>query len=399
LADRAPEVLHVVASINRRTGGPAVSVPGLAAALRRCGIPAEIAAMDLPRTGAVVRAPAVPVHLVRPGRVALVLRGFSFDFHRRMRLLGRRRWALIHNHGLWMGPNVEARRLAQRLGVPLIISPRGMLESWSLQHHAARKRLAWRLFEHANLRAAHAFHATSEQEADSIRAVGLRQPIAVIPNGVTIPRPITAAEREQFARQFPALRDRRVLLFLSRLHPKKGLDQLLRVWQRLSPKHPGWCLVIAGQAAPDIEGIYESQTRDLGLGDSVLFTGHLDGACKRAALARAELFVLPSHSENFGMAIAEALAAGCPAIATRATPWRALERESAGWWIDNDTSSLEAALGHALALPCEDLAARGARGRAHVRRDLSWLSVAERMAAFYQALLGHAEFPSFVRRD
>lgn len=399
MADRAFEVLHVVASINRRTGGPAVSVPGLAAGLRRCGVAAEIAALDLPGTGAVVRAPSVPLHLVRPGRVACALRGFSLDFHRRLTVLAQRPWALVHNHGLWMGPNMEARRLARRIGVALVISPRGMLEPWSLQHHAARKRLAWHLFEHANLRAAHAFHATSDQEADSIRAVGLRQPIAVIPNGVAIPRSITAGEREQFTRQFPALHDRRVLLFLSRLHPKKGLDELLRVWQRLGPEHPGWCLVIAGEAAPGSEGIYERQARDLGLGDSVLFAGHLEGACKRAALARAHLFVLPSHSENFGMAIAEALAAGCPAIATRATPWQALEHESAGWWIDSGTSALETALRHALALPREDLAARGVRGRAYVRRELSWLSVAERMAAFYEALIDNSTFPSFVRQD
>lgn len=154
-----------------------------------------------------------------------------------------------------MFPNLYARQAAVINKINLVISPRGMLESWSLNNSWYKKWLAWILYEKENLNCATAFHATSAEEVNSIRKLGYRQPIALIPNGINIP-----SLEEQYSRQilidiFPKLADKKWLLFLSRVHPKKGLNHLIDVWQSLVNQFPDWHLIIAG---PDLIGYQKS---------------------------------------------------------------------------------------------------------------------------------------------
>ncbi|MDK2971319.1 MAG: hypothetical protein PWP23_1074 [Candidatus Sumerlaeota bacterium] len=397
MSEAALPVLHVVASINRLTGGPAVSVPELASALRRQEVAPVILALDLPGQGPAANPPGVPIHLVAPG--AFSLRGFSPALCRAMRPLCTRPVRLVHNHGLWMGPNVEARRLAGKRRVPLVISPRGMVEQWSLGHHGARKRLAWLLYEKSNFTHAAAFHATSAGEARSIRRLGFRQPIAVIPNGVRLPDVGAQSDRRLLEKRFPALAGKRVVLFLSRLHPKKGVAELLAVWSRLAEAHSSWHLLVAGTGAREFGERLESQAAPLIDAGRVTFAGHLDGAAKVAALEHAELFVLPSYSENFGMAVAEALAHGLPCIVTTATPWSSVAESGAGWCIETGEAPLEEALQEALREPGESLHERGARGRDLVAREYGWDAAAREMAMFYRWILGEGPEPSSLWRE
>ncbi len=153
---------------------------------------------------------------------------------------------IIHSHGLWMYPGFAARKSAIETKGSLVISPHGMLEPWALNRARLKKRLVSWLFENKNLRMANCLHALCAAEADHFRQIGLTNPIAVIPNGVELDGLQPKADREALVERFPELKDRRRVLFLSRLHPKKGLDNLLRAWKNLGTGFAEWSLMIAG---------------------------------------------------------------------------------------------------------------------------------------------------------
>jgi len=185
-------------------------------------------------------------------------------------------------------------------------------------------------------------------------------------------------------------------LFLSRLHPVKGVLNLIEAWARVKP--PGWRLVVAG---PD-DGGHERDVRELalrlGLNDSVSFLGAIPNEKKWQLYQSADLFVLPTFSENFGIVIAEALSSGIPVITTRGAPWAILEQVRCGWWIDVGVDPLAATLREATAAGPERLREMGRSGRELVRRDFAWDSVASRMLALYEWMSSGVGAPNFVYR-
>ncbi|MDY7020966.1 MAG: glycosyltransferase, partial [Cyanobacteriota bacterium] len=292
-----------------------------------------------------------------------------------------------------------ARQAALIHQLPLVISPRGMLESWSLKNSWYKKWPAWILYERKNLKSATAFHATSDEEVQSIRRLGYQQPIALVPNGITIPSLDNLPGREVLSQAFPELKDKKWLLFLSRLHPKKGIDNLLYVWQSLITQFPDWHLIIAG---PDLIGYkakLESLTTQLNLTEKVTFTGMLSGERKITALSQSDLFVLPTHSENFGIAIAESLAYSVPAITTKGAPWKDLIDYDCGWWIDDNQKALKEALLEAMKLSDQERQEMGYRGRIMVDEKYSWGVIAEEMSKVYHWILGNGDRPSCIHLD
>lgn len=389
-------VLHVVASINRDVGGPALTVTRLASALAKLDVRTTVASLDYAVHGPQVEPRAVRVESVEAGLAARRLRGWSPRFERTLDALAQGGADLVHNHGLWMFPNLYARRTASRHRLPLVVSPRGMLEAWALRRSQLSKALAWRLFERDNLATAQLFHATSDAEAKAVRAAGLAQPVAVIPNGVDLPDQGKTPGRDVLEAEFPGLRGLRWVLFLSRLHPKKGVDGLLRVWRDLERRHADCHLVLAG---PDLDGhgkALRGLAAQLGLAHRVTFTGPLAGAAKASALVHADLLVLPTHSENFGVVVAEALAHGTPALTTHAAPWADLETARCGWWVEDSDAALHDAVDAALVLPRAERQAMGARGRVLVAERYSWQRVGLEMRATYAWVLGAGPRPAFV---
>jgi glycosyltransferase involved in cell wall biosynthesis len=396
-ATRELVALHVVASVNPDTGGPAHSVTGLAAALSRLGVRVSVASLDYAEHGPARDAEGVANVRRVPGALGKRLRGRSPALATAISDVAAGGVDIIHSHGLWMYPNLYARRVAVRNAIPLVISPRGMLDAWSLGRSAIRKAVASVVYEKRNLASARLFHATSRLEALAIRQHGLTQPIAVIPNGVDVPDAGAVPPRAVLEERFPELRDRRWLLFMGRLDPKKGVDLLIDAWRELRGDFPAWRLVIAG---PDLAGygakLRSSLAADPALLDSITYTGMLDGALKRAALFHAEVFVLPTRSENFGVAVAEALAAGTPVVTTTAAPWNDVVTHDCGWWVEPDSRTLRAALASALQRTPDELAAMGRRGRQWVADEFSWNSAGLRMAEAYRWIIGEGPLPDCV---
>jgi glycosyltransferase involved in cell wall biosynthesis len=294
---------------------------------------------------------------------------------------------LIHNHSLWMMPNVYPGR-ASRLGAcPLVVSPHGTLSTWALNRSALQKKIFWHLLQAPVLQTAACFHVTSETEREDIRRLGFRQPVCIVPNGIDLP---PLAEKQEVSH--------RVLLFLGRMHPVKGVDFLLRSWQSVEHRFPDWELHLAG---PD-NGGYLAEMQGLAAQlrlEHVVFRGPLFGEEKWRAYRSASLFVLPTHSENFGMTVAEALAAGTPAIVTKGAPWGGLEKQGAGWWIDIGVDPLVACLERALELPEMRLVEMGRAGRRWMERDYAWDRIGTQVAIAYRWLLEGGEAPPWVRSN
>jgi glycosyltransferase involved in cell wall biosynthesis len=359
---------------------------------------------------------------------------------------------IVHNHGLWMWPNAYAREAAVAAGKPLIISPRGMLEAWSLNRSRLRKAVAWRLFERKNLQSAAMFHATAESEAESIREASKRLrdeeskrpkvketiaevPIVVAPNGVDLPDLGRRPGRETIEEKFPELNFRRWVVFMSRLHPKKGIDVLLRAWARQNVEHGAWSmehgegesrrgerpkdqelersrtadspkangamlsrgqtkdlpvLILAGSDLIGYRREVEKMVKELGLEDSVVIIGEVQGEMKDTLLANADLFVLPSYSENFGIVVGEAMSWERPVITSTGTPWKEVAEVGAGWWVKPEEESLAEALAEAMDKRPQELEATGAKGRALVEERYTWAAPAAKLVRAYERMFSHS---------
>jgi len=296
---------------------------------------------------------------------------------------------IVHNNSLWMMPNVYSGWATAGTKIPLVVSPHGTFSEWALRRSRAVKFLFWNTLQKRALARTALFHATAESEYEDIRRLGFRQPVAVVPNGVDIP-PLSGEMRREGGEA--------TLLFLSRVHPVKGLEYLLRAWAVLQDAHPRWRLRIVGPGDPG----YLKKLGDLASSlrlERVTFAGPRYGQEKDEAYRSADLFVLPTHSENFGVAVAEALAAGCPVVTTRGAPWSGLVDHRAGWWVDIGAEPLRAALDEAMSTDRRALAEMGARGRSWMEREFSWDRIAAQMIESYRWLHEGGSRPGWIVND
>jgi poly(glycerol-phosphate) alpha-glucosyltransferase len=303
---------------------------------------------------------------------------------------------LVHLHGLFTWPSHVARSFGRRTRRPVVVSPHGMLEPWALARSAWKKRLFRLLVEDDNLRRAACLHALCAPEAAGFRRLGLPNAVAVVPNGVDLPGPGDGGRA--FRGAFPIAEGRRILLFLGRVHPKKGLPHLVDAWAEVMRDRPAlreWLLLVAG---PDQLGHAAEIVRraaERGVGDDVRFTGPLDGTLKDSALAAASAFVLPSFSEGFSVAVLEAMAARLPVLVTRQCN---LDVEAFGGGIlaEPDAVSVARQLHELLDLSEADRRAMGERGRREVEAKYTWPRVARDLADVYAWTLGRGPRPAFV---
>jgi glycosyltransferase involved in cell wall biosynthesis len=373
-------ILHITPAFSDPTNGMAVAVREACAGLHARGVTVTVAAVE--DVGAVLRSAPHPCRILTalPSRMPL-LRQWQFAPMLRQNIHEAFPTPpdVIHAHGLWLYPQLLARRLAREWRRPLVLSLHGMLEPWRWRHSAWKKRPLWWLSEHATVGAADLLAATSKQEAWNLQARGFRNPVEVIPLGVEVP----AGRQARISTAAPD--SRRTCLFLSRLHPCKGLRLLITAVARLRPA--GWRFVIAGPDENGHRAEVERLAGRLGVRSWFVFTGPVAGDAKWDLYADSDLFVLPSHNENFGLVIAEALACGVPVVTTTQTPWGDVVRKRCGWCCPATADALAGALGAAAAAPPGALREMGARGREWMAAEFTWPRHAARLIECYARLL------------
>lgn len=296
---------------------------------------------------------------------------------------------LVHVHGIWSPQLMVRWRRWQEKGNPVVVTVHGMLEPWAFAHKQFKKRLAWAVYQKRMLQSASLLHGTSQREVTNLRGLGLRPPLALIPWGIGLDK---AVDMEQGISAVE--RAKRVALFVGRLYPVKGLPMLLEAWKRVRPS--GWELRLVGPDEAGHRAELEAMIARLGLGGMVSFTGPLYGKDLNNEYRRASLFVLPSHTENFGMAVGEALAHGLPAITTQGAPWKLLQDERCGWWVPVSVDDIASALNEATLRKPEELADMGGRGRKVVEERFSWDNVARQFIACYEWVVGRGDKPGCV---
>jgi glycosyltransferase involved in cell wall biosynthesis len=330
-------ILQVIASLDPQTGGPCEVAKQLATLIENAGHSSMIVTFDPPSAPWLK---SLSNQVLAMGPALLGRYGYCPAF---------KAWLKTHAsefdavmiHGLWQYFGKTARAVLKRSSTPYFIYPHGMLDPWFTKAYPfkfLKKLVYWCLFERRVLRDAKAVFFTSEEERRlserSFPFYKCRQEVANY--GITSPSMDAHLQRQLFLSRFPELKDKRILLFMGRLHPKKGCDLLIDAFAKVLKKDPDWRLVMAGPDEKNWRQALEKKVRLFEMTDRVVWTGMLDWAEKWGALAATEVFILPSHQENFGIAVAEALACGVPAlISDKVNIWREILDAGAGF-VDAD---------------------------------------------------------------
>jgi glycosyltransferase involved in cell wall biosynthesis len=374
------KILHVIPSLSAADGGPSAMLRTLAGGLNRAGIEVHVAS-----TGDSTEDQPV----LRDGVTWCTFRRQT-SFYKISWPLSRwlaqnvNQYALVHIHALFSFAPAAAAYWAHKRGIPYVVRPLGVLNLWGMANRRPLvKALSFRLLERRIVENAAWVHFTSRQEMEEAAALGVAMRSKVIPN------PLPAAElaaRGRFRASHPDLAERRIILFLSRFDRKKGMDLLLPAFAQIRNEFPDSVLVLAGSGDSALVDSLRARIRQLGIERDVFWPGFLDAEQKHEALADADLFVLPSYSENFGIAAAEALAAGCPVIVSNQVAIHSdITAADAGIVVPCNTAAIATAMRQVLTDP-GGRAAMAARGRALAESRYSLASVTNELLAAYSEM-------------
>ncbi len=384
------KILHIATAVHKAGGGTSEVIPRICEALVEAGCQVRLISGKVEQLAdSAIRAQARGVEMRFAKIRCLPHVGFlrlTSEFRREIEE-GVSWCDIVHIHGHWQDVPWFAPCVARRLGKPYIMQPHGFLEPERLKKSAVRKKIIGALFERSNLNRAVAVIATAESEKMGIQQFGVRAPIEVISLGLDTER-IEAAHRDEVLLNRLGLSpNKKTLLYFSRLTPIKGLDLLAEAWERLNDYHRTWQLCIAGPDdrgyAAQIKKVYDRLITD----DSVCFTGPVYGDDKYNLLRSVEAFVLPTRSENWSVAVQEALAAGLPTVCTKGAPWEVINEYKAGFWVDVGVEPIEAALCEIMSLSDNQRTAMGIRGRQLVADKYTWSPIAEQTLRLYERVM------------
>lgn len=378
------KITHCISSIDESTGGPARSVTNLVEAFGKIDDISEINLLTLESKNPL---------LLKFSNTKLFLKFYSSGFmeysYELANELDSIQSSLFHIHGIWQIPVHQMAKIGRQRKIPYVISIRGMLEPWSLTQNQIKKKLAMLLFQQKDIKKASCLHATGLMEVKSIRKLGYKNPVANIPNGINI------SEFPQ--KEYAVVKTKKTILFLSRIHPKKGIEILINTWQSLDQSlKQNWRIQIAGNGDENYVKQLNNLIQEKGLTESISIIGPKFGSEKIATYHEADLFVLPTHSENFGIVVAEALCCGIPVITTTGAPWEILESYNAGKWVAVGERPLKEALEHLMLKTDEEREAMGINGRKLIEENYSIESVSEKFILLYKWVLNKGEKPDFV---
>lgn len=387
------KILTFISSLSLSGGGPSRSVPMLVKGLAEQGI--DVTLMT-------IRSNDMNVHALdgTNAKLKILERGNSQKNLENYVL--QEKFDLIQLQSMWDIPYHKLACIARKHGIPYLITPRGMLEPWSLSQKRWKKKLALLLYQKKDLQQSACIFTTAEMEAKHVRELGVRVPISVIPNGISTEGYICRTLQTDVKKQ---------ILFLSRIHVKKGIELLIDAFADLHPDFPGWSVVIVGNG--DAAYIHSLQQRvdNLDMHDSIRILPPVFGEDKIKLYQQSSLFCLPSFSENFGMVIAEAMSCGVPALTTNGTPWQLLNGEVAtmgvsfdmlgpdrqtGWCIDLSVENLTSTLREVMSMSPASLYEMGQRGSRLVNENFNYRSVARKTIRLYEWILNGGEKPDFI---
>ena len=377
-----PALLNVTSHLDPSFGGIAKVLPELCAAVAEtdeCAV-SLVAFCDPAEKKAVPYSSRVPVECIQSSRFSRVSGSAPDRFIEKVR-----QSEAAHIHGIWEQHCTATAHTARDLHKPYVLSAHGMLEPWALRNKRWKKAVYSFFTERDNVRNASCLHALTQAEAENYRQFGAKNPIVVIPNGVRAPAGVTS---ELFLSRYPSLIQRRPVLFLGRIHYKKGLDLLVKAWQTVAEADKDAHLVLAGPDSEGTQASIEAAIAQTGLADRITFTGMLTGDLKWSALKASELFVLPSYSEGFSVSVLEAMCMGKPVVVTRQCNVPEVEQHDCGWQIDPDAEQLAAAIAEYLRAPERRARELGMNGMRLTERSYNWTSIGARMRAVYEWLMG-----------
>jgi glycosyltransferase involved in cell wall biosynthesis len=390
-------VIHLVTLLGRKSAGVGAVAASMANEQGRLGAPVSIWSLDTEDSIRTAQADYGLQHVtLRTFRASGPFwLGWSLDMWQALGAEAQE-VQLLHQHGIWMAISACSNRFRASTGRPVIITPHGSLEPFALARSRFKKSLAAVTYETKNLHGASCLHALSPAEVESFRRYGLRNPIAMIPNGISDAWLASRGTRDAAIKDLGLPSDRRILLFLSRIHPIKGLPMLLNAMATLRAQLNDWLLVIAGPDPNNYQSEIENIVDQLRLKDRVAFVGPVFGQQKRDLFAASDLFILPSFSEGSPVVVLEALGAGVPVLTTQATPWEDLTKYDCGYWVPIDEDAITNALREAISMSPTRLEEMGCRGRDLVAQEYTWTTVATKMQAVYDWVLKQGDPPAFV---
>lgn len=381
-------ILHVIPAVAARYGGPSTAIWPMVRALREVeGFDVEIATTDADGPNGRLTVDQLPtdagvVHLFRRHK------GENLKYSRDLNIwlqLHTGDYDLVHVHSNWNYPVVAACRAARRARVPYIMRPCGMLSQYTWNKSRWKKRAWWWLCERKNIRSAAGFHVTSEAERQEVLRLGVDAPVEVIPLGISNDAWETPVEPDWLRTQYPQAGDRPIVLFLSRLHPKKGIvDLLLPAMSKLQSE--AFLAIVGGEDdhAPGYRLQVEREITRLHLRDRVVLLGPVPPHRRWAAFDGCDLFVLPSHSENFGIVVAEAMARGKPVVVTTGVQFADHVTESEGGAVSQpDIDELSNHIDDWISHESRRIHA-GNAGREYIRWNFTWEHVAKRLTKMYR---------------
>lgn len=365
-------------TIDKKDGGPSRSVPILAKGLSMVGVETTLVTYESENMN---------IHILEDSYVKLKIidKGATIRFLEEF-IVGDN-FDLIHMQNLWNPLYHSVAKIARKHAIPYMMTPRGCLEPWCLRQKYLKKKIALFLYQKKDLENAACILATSDMEATNIRNLDISTPIAIIPNGIDV--------SEYKCRKDEAIVKKQIC-FISRIHPKKGIEILIDVWSRIAKLYPDWNVIIAGNGDNKYIEKLKRSIYSRNLEDCIKIIPPVFGRDKYRVYSESSLFVLPTFSENFGMVIAEAMSCGVPVITTNGTPWQVLKKRELGWCIDLSIDNLEQAIKEAIALGQEELFEKGQKSSRFIMDNYQFFSVSEKIKSVYEWILDNKLRPHFI---
>lgn len=382
-------ILHVIAGLNENAGGTSEFVARICEELVLQGHSASILTLeDGKPASAVLRAAdlGVAVTFCRIFANRWRTLSYSIEFARKIRTAVRMS-DVIHLHGLWQWPCWKAAREAIRQRKPFIMQPHGFLEPERLKKSPIKKMIIGFLFERPHLSAAKRVIATAESEKKSIISYGVKTPIEIVPIGIDTSSIDKGCYDEKLLQRLGVPKGKKVLLYLSRLAPIKGLDMLAEAWLRLRRTHKNWHLLIVGADTQGYSEVIKSYYGQKITDGSVSLPGPVYGQDKFNLLKSVDVFVLPTRSENFSIAVQEALAAGLPVVCTKGAPWQKIEEVGAGRWVDISVEGIANGLNELMDMKDRERIKMGENGASFIRAEFKWPEIGAKLLSIYETVI------------